>query len=889
MGEVVKLAPSSYPVTNTTTYSQVAVVEAGSNFGVAADPSTGDVYVDKGTEIVQHDSSGKVIGRFAGSGAGAISGSEGVAVLGSDGLVFAGDQASSHVKRYGPAETQPPVVGSEWASSVTATEATLNAEINPEGSPASYGFEYGTEECALGSCQSTPELPLGSGEGFLSVKESLTGLAPNTTYHFRVKVTSGVAPVFGPDRVFHTGPAPSGGSQLLDNRAYELVSPTNDNNAEFGVPFTAGGFINSSIKPQRAAGDGQAVAYASFTALPGAAGSPPASYYLSRRGSSSWTTDNITPPGEVKFSAGPIRGFTQDLAYSAVVTSGQQLTPDALAEYENIYRRNNISGALEALTTEVPTFTSPGSFCIEYMDASEGAGHIIFSATGGLTPDAQPSPEGAPNLYDWSATSGLHLVNIFPDETPAVPKTFDGFGAGPTSCGIGGGPITRNSISADGSRIFWTYRPFGNERELFVRVNAEETIQLDAAQGGPDPSGGGEFLAASTDGLRAFFTDQNRLVPGAAAGDLYEYDLAAGELRDLTVAGEPAEVLGLLAAADDGSYLYFVARGVRASGAEAGKNNLYVWHEGETTAIGVLSPADESDWNKAFNVQTARVTPDGTHLAFRSVEPLTGYDSEIIGSPSCERNSDGNDVGGRACPEVFLYDATSETLRCASCNPNGSNPVGETPPPGQAMNDLPKWQTPTEQPRYLSDGGSRLFFESYEALVPRDTNQRQDIYEFELPGTGSCTTTAASYVSSNGGCVQLLTSGASTDETYFVDASSSGDDVFFSTREALVPADEDNRFDVYDARVDGIAMAPPPGSEPCSGEACRSASATQGPQAVPGSSLFAGPGNVKRRKCHRGKVRRHGRCVKRRHRPKHRHHSRGKKRTDDHRSDRRAR
>ena len=117
----------------------------------------------------------------------------------------------------------------------------------------------------------------------------------------------------------------------------------------------------------------------------------------------------------------------------------------------------------------------------------------------------------------------------------------------------------------------------------------------------------------------------------------------------------------MLGASSDGSYIYFVAEGVLAAGATSGAENLYVDHNGTTTFIATLSGSDGSDWNSQL---TSRVTPDGTHLAFNSVQSLTGFD-----------NTDAN-TGG-ADTEIFLYDATAKTLVCASCNPTG-NPIGSS-------------------------------------------------------------------------------------------------------------------------------------------------------------------------------------------------------------------
>ena len=40
------------------------------------------------------------------------------------------------------------------------------------------------------------------------------------------------------------------------------------------------------------------------------------------------------------------------------------------------------------------------------------------------------------------------------------------------------------------------------------------------------------------------------------------------------------------------------------------------------------------------------------------------------------------------------------------------------------------------QQRYLSDDG-RLFFNSFDSLVPQDTNGKADVYEYEPAGVGS--------------------------------------------------------------------------------------------------------------------------------------------------------
>src|SRR5258708_11947895 len=54
----------------------------------------------------------------------------------------------------------------------------------------------------------------------------------------------------------------------------------------------------------------------------------------------------------------------------------------------------------------------------------------------------------------------------------------------------------------------------------------------------------------------------------------------------------------------------------------------------------------------------------------------------------------------------------------------------------------------------------------------------------------------------------MISSGKSQRESAFLDASPSGNDVFFVTAAALAPRDPDTGFDVYDAGVCGVSGSP---------------------------------------------------------------------------------
>jgi hypothetical protein len=151
-------------------------------------------------------------------------------------------------------------------------------------------------------------------------------------------------------------------------------------------------------------------------------------------------------------------------------------------------------------------------------------------------------------------------------------------------------------------------------------------------------------------------------------------------------------------------------------------------------------------------------------------------------------------------------------------------------------------------------------------LVPRDVNGAWDVYEWEPVGVGSCgvgsgggavvfepgrsVSVGGRVVSGGAGCVGLVSSGSSPEESGFLDASESGGDVFFLTTARLAPQDFDSAFDVYDAH-ECTALSPcaPAGASVPSAcvtaEACRAAPSLQPALfGAPSSETFSGEGNV---------------------------------------------
>jgi DNA-binding beta-propeller fold protein YncE len=787
------------------------------------------------------------------------------------------------------------VIGT-WATQVGLDHATLNAAVKPLGIAAHGYFEYVADESfqvsGFADAQRAPlneDIDFGSDPtATADGSAQISGLSTGTRYHYRVVVIDSFFPLGlpGPIKTLHTFGASAEG---VDGRAYELVSAGEKNGADVGTPGAAAGLYENEGKARITASspDGERMTFTSFTSFgDDPAGAPSSSQYLSQRTPAGWTTQNINLPGTRLSPTKPsFTGFTPNLGFGAVVVDEPPVTDEAVPGFENLYLRDSATGQIHTITTEAPQVAAGETFCTGFAGATPDGKHVIFAANGALAGAAKVKAKVKGfRLYEWTEGVGVSLVSVLPGETPAPPSIDPrpaAFGApGREGCGVDQ-KFVRNAISTDGQRIFWTYIDSSEQINLMVRIGGTETVQVDAAlPGAPGPSGGGRFWSASPDGDKVLFVDQNQLTPGSGSNDLYRYDVSSRQLEDLTPYPPGAAVAGLLGASEDASYAYFIAQSALTGAqnqegqkAQDGKPNLYLYHDGEPLRfIGTLLPGDQQDWSNEPEYHTSRVSTDGRHLAFVSREALTGYDNNRQGSGGCQLDVglERNLLGDPRCAEAFIYDAGASagtgTLVCASCNPSGGRPEGPTL--------LPAWSNPYEPPRYLSEDGRRLFFETLDALSPRDENQRYDVYEFELLGQGSCEEESPSFVAEESGCIFLISSGRDPGDSYLLDASADGRDVFFSTRERLLPGrDQDNRYDIYDFRVGGgfAELSEPPA---CQGESCRVDAPAQPPAAVPPSSTFTGPGNLPAKKHKRHKHRKH--CKKHKG-AKHCKHHKGKK------------
>ena len=118
---------------------------------------------------------------------------------------FGGAEAEFRPHPEEPELINPEII-SQTATDVGAHKAKLSADMDLNGVPAYYEFQYGTSE-SYGSKTPVPSARL-SEPGEIPLSAQLNGLQKETTYHYRVVARSDYGKVIGPDEEFTTKPEP---------------------------------------------------------------------------------------------------------------------------------------------------------------------------------------------------------------------------------------------------------------------------------------------------------------------------------------------------------------------------------------------------------------------------------------------------------------------------------------------------------------------------------------------------------------------------------------------------------------------------------------------------------------------------------------------------------
>jgi hypothetical protein len=830
-----------------------------------------------------------------------------------------------------------PSISNESSANVGSSEATVSAQIDAQSLPTTYRVEYGI---GITYAASTSEESASAGSAAIGVQVQLSGLQPSTVYHYRFVAESEAGKTEGSDATFTTTAAVGSSASLLpDERYYELVSPPSGVGEIYhnSLPVFDEADHPTDRDVFQAAENGNAVAYVADpgeTTGNGARGDGLGNQWLASRTGTGWEATDITPIGEGEGSEQSdyteYQGFSGNLSIGIFTATSPLLEsvadPNApgcaaggagLTQSRPLYAHTGVASFSSLFTS-----TATGSCGAPRFAGSSADGSSVFFQTearlienapevpGSQVEEKEGCAEGC-DLYD--ATGGqVSLVNILPDGVPADGATY---GSPPALAPRPGtSPGLDNVISADGSRAYWTDTQAGSDLDHIYLRDDETTV--------PVSQGPAQYWAATPDGRYAFYTE---------AEQLWRFDAESGTRDDIAsvgAGGQSAEVKGVMGVSGDGTYVAFVAASDLAPGTETRKCsiaevelrelertgnlssaeeeqlraeereeeahslplgrgcNLYVEHVGEAPRfVAALSAADDEnnlqsdggfyglvgDWEDALGNRTAAVAADGQGLVFESLLHLTGYDN----TGELEREGGPPRWGSR---EIFVYEIGTGKLVCVSCNPTGGPPsaaqYGSQIPVHQGDNGVGE----TSQVRWISADGHEVFFQTSQSLVPQDTNGMQDVYEWEQEGSPSCPSEPPGRL--DGGCLFLLSGGDSADNSFLIDASESGGDVFFSSRAHLVSQEVGDKSEVYDARVHGGF---PEYSLACVQAGCQGVPPSLPIFATPASATFEGVGNFepqinarpskgkskpRSRKCTSEHTKRHARCTKAKRRPK---------------------
>lgn len=691
-----------------------------------------------------------------------------------------------------------------------ADEALFDAEVNPLGK-ATYHVEYGATT-AYGHVTASRQLKKGATA--VPVEVGIFGLSPNTTYHARLVVENAAETVRSGDQEFTTRSPEAGG--LPDGRVYEQVSPQikNGNDAGATSPSTA-------PKYAIATANGEGILYGVRGPM-GAAHRGLQDYAIGHRTADGWTSEPATPAGSAEriyaLSYAPKDLLpSADLSRIVFGAFGSYVpeNPETLNTSAGLYL-GRPDGAIEWLTRPRIADPNPAPGEIPNLSIMEPAGAspdlstVYFWSGPTLLPeDAARSALYNPNDPEGAGPYGLYeYTDGVLKEAGTLPNGEDSAGgAAPAAQGgyfrvsgnLANPNTVGNQVSRDGSTLWFVSPDPGplsggvKQTELYVRHGGRSTLVSHDQSGAPAPSGvsgvegrapGADpapdiYAYASPDGSTAIFKSVDALAPGApndSSVKSYMYDRA-----DDTVTYLPGVSGWVVTSSDDGQRFLF-----------GDSDHIAVWDHGTVTQISSVGGSE---------LAPARATGDGSVFIFSTQAQIPGFNSGSM-------------------VQIYRYETATQKTTCLSCPPDGVTPSGYAhfmsfSGEGQVLGN-----------RGMTTDASRVFFDTPDPLVARDTNGKRDVYEWEE------------------GHVSLISTGRSKEDSFFLDNSADGRNVFFATTEGLVPGDTDEAYDVYDARVGG-GFGNGEESAPCQGEACKGEPGSPPTIGAAASSRLNGSGNVR--------------------------------------------
>jgi RTX calcium-binding nonapeptide repeat (4 copies) len=375
--------------------------------------------------------------------------------------------------------------------------------------------------------------------------------------------------------------------------------------------------------------------------------------------------------------------------------------------------------------------------------------------------------------------------------------------------------------SADGTRVYFsTAEPLvaadtDDVRDVYSRAGGVTTLISDG-QAVTDPANGVYFRGASADGTKALLITDEQLTAddGDNVDDYYVHDIATGTTMLIsdgpTNSSEPVDWRGVKFTPDMSHIAFATKEPIDTSLDVDNDLDVYEWAGGAPFIVSETSATP--DTGSLRDAVPRAISSDGSIVTFNAREPLTAADGDAhalddyqrtgstitLISDNAQNADDGNDASlyGVSSDGSHVFwttrekavaadlDSASDVYERVSGGPvtlvSGrvkDNVVEET---DNGIED-PDSLRPFDMTRISADG-THVFWHTSESLVSEDGDNAQDIYE-------------------RVGGVTRLVSDSPADENkdaVIGDVSADGSRVFFTTPEAILPADSDGVTDVYE-------------------------------------------------------------------------------------------
>jgi hypothetical protein len=437
----------------------------------------------------------------------------------------------------------------------------------------------------------------------------------------------------------------------------------------------------------------------------------------------------------------------------AIFSSKEQMVPGDTDQELDVYVRSFDSGLGEYLTREVSIGPAGGNDAQPAIyDGMSSDGTEIFFSTN--EPMVGTDSDHSEDIY---------VRNLSENRTVLVSQG----GAACAGQGCGNGAFDASflpgGVAPEGGVVFFgsKERLDGTDQDsgfdIYARDIAAETTRLvsvaDASCGTCVSEGlDSQFRGADEAGDRAFFTTDEKLAtadsdPGEE--DIYARNLGTDATSLVSVAGTCPAGLPVGescepsygGASADGSHVFFESRERIAGGDTDSSQDLYDWAGGSPS----LASTSPTGGNGAPNVTYAGSTSDGTTVYFETSEPLVSQDADA---------------------SQDVYQRSAGTTALVSLGEEGRGNLAY----------------PASFEFSARSGASVAIFTTDEQLTPDDVDASQDVYERA------------------GGVTMLLSTGPHAVGEFAASFAFSSDDasqVFLSTAEPIVAADQDSSPDVY--------------------------------------------------------------------------------------------